>query len=480
MHRMLPLQPRKPSLRPSALTLRTLPSSQISVEPAPPFSLGSGIFPGSIAITGYFCANPECSSLAAGNTQTVSVRYQISPVIQTIAPYVGFVNVSDTAIIRGVGFQSFAPQGVRFGDAAAVEFTIANDTDMRVIYPALPAGSYEVQIDIPALQGTLQSEARLVIIEPTNYVAQGLPYPSTGATVQKLVYDAERGAVIVATEGGSLIRYAYSAGAWQAPTTVNVNELQDIILSTRGEHLLTLTRSSLIVADPVTLAPINTLPAQGLASGVFFKRIAATNEDRAFVTTGQANSGATPVHLYNGRTSTLISTAQTLNNATPAPAGQGSSVLFVRGHPNLSTPPPVFIFSTTTPQFQPLGVSINQNNILPVVDKRGTRAVLNGVRVHGSTVTESFKLLGTLPDSTVATVLDMPGSRAYTYDGAAGGILAFDVSVDRNGEAYAPLGAAVALPADPGANVRMTISPDGRALFLAGSNQLVVLPTPAL
>jgi hypothetical protein len=66
----------------------------------------------------------------------------------------------------------------------------------------------------------------------------------------------------------------------------------------------------------------------------------------------------------------------------------------------------------------------------------------------------------------------------YTYE--AGGIQAFDVSVDRDGAAYTALGTATPVPADPGANLKMTISPDGRTLFLAGSTQLIVLPTPAL
>ena len=455
-------------------------TAQITIEPAAPRTLGSGVFPGNIAITGYFCANPQCSSLAAGSTATVTVRYQISPVLQTIAPYVGLANVSDTAIIRGVGFRSFDTQGVRFGTIPAVEFTVASETDVRVTYPALAPGSYEVQIDIPDHQGTLQSTARLVIIEPTNYTAQALAYPSAQAAVHRVVYDAERSAIIVATQSGSVIRYAYAQGAWQAPNSISVTDLQDITLSTQGDRLLVLTRGSLISSDPVTLAPITTATASDLPIGAFLKNLATTNEDRAFVTTGQATSGATPVYLFDGRSNTLLSSSQTLNNGTPAAAGQGSSVLFVQGHPSITTATPVYIFSTTDARFSSLGVTINQNSIYPSVDKGGTRAVLNGVRVHGTTPTASFKLLGTLPDSTAAVAVNLPGTRAYTYDPTAGGILVFDISADRDGAAFSALGTAVALPADPGTNVRMTLSPDGRALFIAGSTQLVVQPTPAL
>lgn len=455
-------------------------TAQITIEPAAPSALGSGVFPGNVAITGYFCANPQCSSLAAGKTGTVTIRYQISPVLQTIAPYVGFANVSDTAILRGVGFRSFDTQGVRFGTTPAVEFTVASETDLRVTYPALAPGAYEVQIDIPDHQGTLQSTARLVIIEPTNYAAQALAYPAAQTAVHRVVYDAERSAVIVATQGGNLIRYAYVGGTWQAPTSVSAADLQDIALSTQGDELLVLTRGSLIRSDPVSLAPIGTVTPSDLPSGAFLKNIATTNEDRAFITTGQATSGSTPVYLFDGRNNTLLSSSQTLNNGTPAAAGQGSSVVFVQGHPSISSTSPVYVFSTTDARFSSLGVAINQNSIYPTVDKAGTRAVLNGVRVHGTTPTTSFKLLGTLPDSTAAVAVNMQGTRAYTYAPTGGGILVFDISADREGAALTALGTAVALPADPGTNVRMALSPDGRALFIAGSTQLVVQPTPAL
>ena len=103
--------------------------------------------------------------------------------------------------------------------------------------------------------------------------------------------------------------------------------------------------------------------------------------------------------------------------------------------------------------------------------------MLNGARVHGTTDTASFKLLGTLPAGTLGAAINPEGTRVYTYE--AGAIQTFDVSVDRDGGAYTTLGA-TAVPGDPGANLKMTISPDGRTLFLAGSTQLIVVPTPAL
>jgi hypothetical protein len=110
------------------------------------------------------------------------------------------------------------------------------------------------------------------------------------------------------------------------------------------------------------------------------------------------------------------------------------------------------------------------------VDRTGTRAVLNGVNVHGT----NFELFGTLPTTTLAVAVKSDGTRAYTYDSAAAGILAFDISANIDEAAYTALGPPVPLAGDPGSGVRMTISPDGNTLFLAGNNQVVIQPAPVL
>ena len=95
-------------------------------------------------------------------------------------------------------------------------------------------------------------------------------------------------------------------------------------------------------------------------------------------------------------------------------------------------------------------------------------------------VSNDLSLFGTLPDTTTAVVMKPNGTRAYTYDPTAGGIVIYDICVDRDEAAYVALGAATPLVGDPGSGVSMIISPDGGTLFLAGSAQIVVQPTPAL
>ncbi len=453
-------------------------TAQITIAPQPPSSLGSGIFRGTVAITGYFCADATCSSLAAGNTQQIRVDYQVSPVIQAIAPYIGIANVAGSAIIRGVGFASFATQGVRLGDFAATEFGLISDQEIRINYPALPAGSYPVQIDIPNHQGAVQSEAMLVVVEPTAYPAQALAYPAGGATIRELLYDAERRAIVLATDsaGGSLVRFSHGEAGWEPATSTALSGVQDIALSTRGSEVLAVVPAALTLVDPVSLATINSIAAPSLADGTSLRAIGVMNDDRALVTSGRAESNVSPLYLFTARQGTLTSLSTNMNNATPAATAAGSSMVFVQGISSTTTAPPVLVFNTASGQFDSTPVALTQNAIPPVVDRTGTRAILNGTNVYGPT----FDLLGTLPAATAAVAVKADGTRAYTYDPSAGGILVFDTSADRDGAAYSALGSAVALVGDPGANPRMTISPDGNTLFIAGSTQLIVQPTPTL
>jgi hypothetical protein len=451
-------------------------TAEITIVPQSPDALGSGVFRGAIAVTGYFCADAACTSLAAGNTQQIAVTYQISPILLTVSPYVGIANVESTAIIRGVGFGSFAVRGVRFNDTPATDFAVFSDQEIRATYPALPAGTYEVQLELTGHEGDIQSQASLVIVEPTTYTAQTLAYPTAG-TVRELLYDQERRAILVATDagGGTLLRYAYDGAAWSAPASASLNDVQDIALSTRGDRLLAITRTALVPFDPASLAAGTSIDAPSLPEGVTLRGLGVINDDRALITTGRAESQASGLYLYTGRTSTLSALNTGLNNATPAAALTGSSIVFVQGISSTTNAPPVVLFSASSGQFDATPANLTQNAVPPAIDRVGTRALLNGTNVYGP----GFALFGTLPTGAVAATLKPDGTRAYTYDPNAGGIRVFNVSETRNGEAYSAIGNPVPLVGDPGANPRMTISLDGNTLFIAGSTRLIVQPTPA-
>jgi len=455
-------------------------TAQIVVSPASPGTLGAGSFTGAVTVTGYDCGNPECSQLVPGKPQIVSVTFEIPPIVRFVAPYVGIAGTSDTAIIRGQGFQAFAVQGVTFGAATATEFTVVSDTEIQATYPALTVGTYAVQIDAPSSLGTILSSANLEVIDPTAFVAATVAYPSTTPQVHKLLYDAERQVLLLAVTdtvlGGEVLRYAYSGGTWGVPTTALIGDLADIALSTNGTQLLALSQTAMTHTDPASLAAGTVTPGPALAVDTFLKNLAVANDDTAVVTTGFNGSGNSPLYLYSTRDPafTQPASAPNLNNSTPRASANGSLIAIIQGDPTLTTDPSVYQFSASTNLFSAIGVALNQNLVAPALDRTATRIVLNGTNVYD----ESYTLLGTLPDTTLAVVVKPDATRAYTFDSVASQVLSFDLTATPGGAAFPQVGTGTTLAGDPGSGVQMAISPDGGTLFLAGSNQIVVQPSP--
>jgi hypothetical protein len=451
-------------------------TAQITIEPRAPAQAGAGALTGTVAITGYFCADANCTRVEAGNSQTVNVSYQISPVVNFVAPYVGVAGVSTTATLRGAGFLGFAIRGVTFGTTAATATTVVSDTELLTTFPALAAGTYPVQLDIPTHEGAVPSTATMVVVAPPAYAAQALTYPTAITAVRSLVYDAERAALLVGTDAGdgTILRYPYTAGTWGAPASVAVGQLQDTTLSINGAQLLAATRTGITPVDPTALTLGTAVAAPAPTADSFVKNVAITNTNTAIVTTGVARSESTKVYAYNVDPATFVESGTLLNNATPGAPRNGGIVMLITGDPSLTTAPSMFAYSATTNAIGATTIALNQNSIAPVLDRDGTRLALNGLNVYGG----DFAFLGTLPATTLAVAFKPDGTRAYTYDSAAGTVLTFDTSVTRSGAALPQVGAAVPLAANPGAGVKMTISPDGGTLFFAGATQIVIQPTP--
>jgi hypothetical protein len=122
------------------------------------------------------------------------------------------------------------------------------------------------------------------------------------------------------------------------------------------------------------------------------------------------------------------------------------------------------------------------NNFAPVLDRRGTRIVINRTQVYSS----AYVLLGTLPSTTQAVVLRPDGTRAYTFDQSTR-LRTFDLTAMPAGGTFPEVGIGITLAGDPGrdrealysaALVEMAITPDGRTVFIAGGKAVVVQPVP--
>ncbi|MHB8622768.1 MAG: hypothetical protein ACYC9J_03820 [Sulfuricaulis sp.] len=511
---LVTIQHNGPAITSASYTLSGT-TAQIVVNPPAPNSLGAGNFTGVISVTGYSCGNPACSQLAAGNTQIVHVTYQIPPIVRFVAPYVGVAGTAGSVFIRGQGFEQFAVQNVIFGTTAATSFTVVSDTEIQASYRALPASTtpYPVQIQVPTSPSPITSLANLIVVNPptctpappaVTYITY--PAPFSTPTVKDLVYDAERQALLVAdSSDGEILRFLCSGSSWGAQTSAAINTLSDIALSTDGRHLLALSQTTLGQLKPDTLATDATTPAPAFATaGTVFKNIAVGNDGNAVVTTAfpntstatwlydacdplnnPANSPCLPAFLPSQPPST-----PNLDNAIAAAPTDGSLIVFMHGDSTLTTPPSVFEYVAQTDTYYPINVLLNQNSVAPTISSytppnstsSTRRIVLSGTNtsnIAGSYVFDSNynTLLGTLPSSTLAVVVNPDITRAYTYD-SSNQVLSFDLTATPAGGPFPQVGPGITLAGPPDTGVRMAISPDGSTLFLAGSNRIVVLQSP--
>jgi hypothetical protein len=450
-------------------------TAQIAIKPSIPSSLGAGIFTTTVAATGYFCADSACSRLDAGGSQTMKVTYQVSPVVQQVGPKVAIAGIPDQAVIRGVGFRAFTIGSVKFGDVAATDVTVFSDTEIHANYPALAAGSYPIVLDIASHQGAVPSLASVLAVDPTTFAAQALAWPDTVTNVYQVIYDIQHTAVLVATDGngGEILRYAYANGAWSAPTVLALPNVRDMALTNDGAQLLAISTTQLIPIDPVALTAATAVSAPTLAAGATLKNIVVSNVNRATITAAQGPT-PTPLYDYNPATGVVTKLTGSLINATPGMSANGAIVVLTQGDPSITTAPPVYYADASTGTITATPLTLSQNSVYPALDRNVSRLVLAGQNVYNS----ALALQGLLPATTLAVALSPDGTRAYTYDSAAAAVLVFDISASNNGAAYPQLGSAVALPGSPGSGVRMVLSLDAKTLFIAGTTQLIVLPTP--
>lgn len=454
-------------------------TAQITVVPATPSTVGPGAFVGAVAVTGYTCADTTCSRLAAGSTATISVNYQVSPLLLSVAPYLGSAGISDTVLIRGQGLRAFNISGVRFGDTAATAFAVNTaGTELVATYPALTAGSYVIHLDSTNHTGAIPSNVALRVIDPVAYTATTLDHVAGTTALRTLFYDAERQALLTVTDtapSNPIVRYQYANGAWSAPAQ-GATGLLDAALSADGTQVFAINQTAIMPVNPVTLAAGTSVAAPSLATNSFLKNIVVGYDNRALLTTSLTTSGSTQGYIFDPPTGTIGGNGIGLNNATPTMSSNGAVAIISQGDPTLTSDVPVYVYTAATNQLNAGAVSLRQNAVPPAVNRSVSRVVLNGTKVYDA----AFALLGTLPTTTAAVILKSDGSRAYAYDTAAGGILVYDISVDRDEAAYTALGAVTPLAGDPGANPRMAITPDNGTLFIGGATRLVVQPTPAL
>lgn len=492
------------------------PTINIVATPVSASLATPGTYTGTITLIA--CVDdPTCQTgQLPGSPQTVNITYSVesdATFVQgdVVAPRVAMAGQTGTVQIRGRGLSGATD--VRLGSTAATNVqvdSVAGDTTVRVTYPALPAGNYPITVN----SGGIPFTGTLVVVNPPNYAATTLQYPSLPQEIGGVFYDAQQPALFVAARyadsaANQLLKFQYSGSAWLAPVAVSVPKIQDLALSADGTVLLAVTDTAMMEFDPTTLAASGTYPVLDslVSSGkAYLQNLAVANDGYAFVTTGGANPGheflySPTRHIFITLTSASSSPAASLDPrlyfGNPGVSGDGSLVAITQDPRStaqnpMSSRPFLYVYDTVGQRSGFLGFrsatytdrdrSQFPRSARPALDRDGRRIVLNGP----STVVldRAYGPRGTLPSTTRAVALKPDGSRAYTFDAPSGSdagmFLTFDLTTSLTGDAqYAPLNAGTAMtPGNGTGAIAMTITPEGGTVFVAGVSGLYVQPAP--
>jgi hypothetical protein len=459
-------------------------SVQATLDQTQVGALANGTYTGSVTL-----------SAPSGIGVTLPVTLTLARIkVNFVAPYVGTSNTSDTVIIRGEHFGLVRPTSVNFGSTAASSFTVVGDTEIDATYPALPAGTYPVQI-VASDTAVGTSRARLVIVDPPKFPSARLSYAvSPLSVVTELAFDAERQAFLVQFNDRSLqppnelLRYAFDSGVWATPIATNVPPAGDFALSIDGTQILSsgyddsvlVSNGEAVVVplSPTTLLPIGAKAGSPAAVGFGVQSLAVANDGQAIVeTTNFQFSGENPILGYaelRGTISVLPQTTTVVSNkAVVGASSDGATVLVVSNSPGVPSGPAVAKYDTSAGKLTQLGSFVQSGSIS--IDRHGTRVLLNATGVYDHNLT----LRGSLPGTTVGSVLSPDAHRAYTYD-SSGSVRVFDLTAAPTAGLYPEITPAKPLPGPPGLSTwaRLIVSPDGGSLFVAIGGGVYIVPLP--
>jgi hypothetical protein len=248
-------------------------------------------------------------------------------------------------------------------------------------------------------------------------------------------------------------------------------------LAPDGSPLVVVSDGAAYGYHPDSLAQIWNQTLQNLGGFYYARRVAMANDGKAQITSGIQGSGSTDACLFDVVARTQSGSVGSFYFATTARSADGSRM--VVGSNGLRPAPGVSYYNASTRSLGSTGVQLNLSSA--ALDRGATRAVLNLRQVYSS----GFTLLGNLPTTTQAVTLSPGGTVAYTYDydttrtAQPRMVRAFDLNgILQAGAIFPEIGSGLALSVDPGSGVVMTISPDGRTLFLAGASNVLVQPAP--
>jgi hypothetical protein len=475
-------------------------SGSVSITPVAPMTLGTGSFSGTLTVRACVDSSTCATGELSGSPRTVNVTYTIGSSVQqdTVSPRVIERHAAGTVVVRGTGLTGVT--SVSFGANFGNNVNVRNATELSVLHPPLPPGTYPISLN----GGAVPFTAALVVAESPAFTQQLLAYPDQPADIAAMIYDAERRALLVVERYADpdlpdgtmtrILRYAFDGAAWGAPVAVSAPAVRDLAISHRGDRLLALAAAHLDELDPSTLALIvRTNNFDLIGTSAYMRYIALANDGHAVLSPDYFGSGGAPVYLYSMGTHSFTkidyrrgSIVQGTNehigstNGVVGASGDGSIALVAAGSSPLH-----YLPSSGMLLKAPFGGTSSGSEFRPSMDRGASRIVVsNGLETR--VLNRDYTLFCTQPNEMRAYVVSPIGNRVFILTSASE-LRVFNLTVNPNGGPCSEEVPAVAVPnlgfdapgyPIPRSTVRMAISPDSATLFFAGVNGILVKPWP--
>jgi len=420
-------------------------------------------------------------SNAAVSNQTLTIPVTLTnhlASVDFVAPYVGLENVAGALVVRG---SNFGPAGTQvtidLGSHQVGPVQTDSDTQVRVSYPALPAGHYPVSIRNQV--GVTATNAELFVTASTAFTYQAISSPGAKS---RILYDAERQTLMsVDRVGQQILSWEYAGSTWSAASPVIVPDLTDISLAPNGRLLVVLSRGWIsdmdLTATPLSVTPRT--PNPDPFCGRYIDHAAMTNSGKAFIVFKYSGcSGANQAHLYDLRDHSLGSQfdfAWYLYNGIAVASADGSKVY--AGENGLSPEQPVDIFDSLTDTISTGPVNYNLSAV--TVSGDASRVILQNEHVYNRTLL----LTGHLPSGGMA-IVSRDSSKAFVYrdDGDQPRVVVYNLNGALLPGALYPELKTINLADSPSTGsgnyffTALALTPDDSTLFISGDQRILVVP----
>lgn len=461
------------------------------------------IDPSALATLANFNQYQANITITPDNTVLTPVSFRITldrqiAEVTSLGPFYLVANQPNRLIIRGGRFQSLDDVATDVGIAgvAGATLTVVNDTEIIADLGPLASGKYEVSID-NALGLPTRSPSFTVVAPRTHAYATA----QTGGTMKTVVYDAARDYIFTVNDSlQSLQRFRHSSGNWVVQS-VPVTQILNAALVDSGDYLMVTSADGTIrLIDPETLEVRKTWSREFWSLPSFFHgdNIPVTNDGHAFLPTGTSlgfsyfdyvteSFGEARVTMYlSGEPRYAIS-----RNGERLLLGSGGNY------------PPMYYMDAKDGQVRrnPAGLDAF---VEATLNDDGSRFVLGNFATAGIVYDNEFQIIGNLPDApsgyrVLTRLLSPDGARTYVpvINSSDNGplppahplrVYVFDSSTRLVNQQYLPALGYFEVShhpecrsySDPSCKpwIVTAISPDGRTLFLAGTDQVVIVPVP--